>query len=59
MIDNFEKMIDRLTVILGMNELLLGQVFGPLLPEQARVLQEVTREAEELCSLVRGAHTSV
>jgi signal transduction histidine kinase len=43
-----------LNVIMGYNDLLLGEDFGPLGPEQAETLQRSQKSAEDLLSLINA-----
>ncbi len=48
----FDRLMDRLTVIRGFTELLLEGAFGPVTPDQKRVLFETLLEADELNALL-------
>ena len=44
---------DKLTSVTGFSELLLTGAYGPLTPEQARVLKSVVDQAKLACEIVR------
>ncbi len=46
--DSYDSLIDQLTVIRGFTELLQEGTFGPLTPDQRRILGELVLEADEL-----------
>jgi hypothetical protein len=46
------KVADRLTVLLGLNGLLLDQAFGPLSDRQQRALYEMLQTTEELRTIL-------
>jgi len=48
-----EKIFDRLTVLLVNQELLLNGTYGPVTPEQARVLADLVERSRELATLIR------
>ena len=48
----YDKLIDRLTVIRGLTELLMEGTFGPLTKDQHQVLDEVVMEADELHTIL-------
>ncbi len=49
-----EKVTDRVTAVLGFSELLLEGAYGPLEPEQRRVLEDVVEAARDLKELIRA-----
>lgn len=49
-----EKLADRMTAVLGFSELLLGGAYGPLEPEQQRVLEDVVEAARDLKEMIRA-----
>ncbi len=51
--DDFDRMMDRLTVIVGFSELLLGDAYGPLSLEQKRILHDLVAEARDLSQELR------
>jgi hypothetical protein len=51
--DERSVLTDRLTAVLGFSELLLEGAYGPLDPEQKRVLNDVVEAAKDLKELVR------
>jgi len=53
MYDERSVLTDRLTAVLGFSELLLEGAYGPLEPEQKRVLNDVVEAAKDLKDLVR------
>jgi hypothetical protein len=56
-IDDRTLLADRVTAVLGFAELLLDGAYGPLSPEQERVLMDVVDAAKDVRDIVRqSAH---
>ena len=51
---NRETLTDRMTAVLGFTELLLEGAYGPLEPEQRRVLEDVVEAARDLKEIIRA-----
>jgi len=47
----FHRIADRLTVLCGFSELLRDGAYGPLTPEQQRILDTLVRESREAGAL--------
>lgn len=52
--ETYDRVMDRLTVIRGFGELLQEGTFGPLTPDQKRILHEMIQEADDLHALLHG-----
>jgi hypothetical protein len=50
--DSEAKIADRLTVIMGLNALLIDGAFGPLNDRQKNALREISQTSEELRELL-------
>jgi len=48
-----ERILDRLTVMIMSNEMLLNGFYGPLSPEQKKVLSDLLAQAKDLTVLIR------
>ncbi|MBI3856149.1 MAG: hypothetical protein HY293_10720 [Planctomycetes bacterium] len=48
-----EKIYDRLTVLVMNHELLLTGTYGPLTPEQQKILGEMVERSKEVATLMR------
>jgi hypothetical protein len=51
--DDYDRIVDRLTVIMGYCELLENGAYGPVTREQSRVLKDLLDEAKKLAGLLR------
>lgn len=49
-----DHLSDRVTTVLGFSELLLEGAYGPLEPEQRRVLEDMVEAARDLKEMVRS-----
>jgi signal transduction histidine kinase len=49
-----ETLTDRVTAVLGFSELLLEGAYGPMEPEQRRVLEDVVEAARDLKEIIRA-----
>ena len=49
-----ERLADRVTAVLGFSELLLEGGYGPLEPEQRKVLEDVVEAARDLKEMIRA-----
>lgn len=54
-----ETLTDRVTAVLGFSELLLEGAYGPLEPEQRRVLEDVVEAARDLKEMIRADRHAV
>lgn len=54
-----ERLTDRVTAVLGFSELLLEGAYGPLEPEQRRVLEDVVEAARDLKEMIRADRHAV
>lgn len=50
----FSQVADRLTSLTGYSELLLTGAYGPLNRKQQETLENIVRQAKEVCELIRG-----
>lgn len=48
-----EKLFDRLTVLIMNHELLLNGTYGPITPEQRKVLTDLVARSKDIAALVR------
>ena len=48
-----EKIYDRLTVLMMKQELLLNEAYGPLSPEQKKVMAVLLGQSKDLAALMR------
>ena len=48
-----EKIFDRLTVLVMHHELLLNGTYGPLNPEQKRILTDLVARSRDIAALLR------
>ena len=48
-----EKIFDRLTVLVMNHELLLNGAYGPLTPEQKKVVASLLARSKDLATLIR------
>jgi signal transduction histidine kinase len=53
-----EHLSDRMTAVLGFSELLLEGAYGPLEPQQRRVLEDVVEAARDLKEMIRAEKRS-
>lgn len=49
-----DQLSDRVTTLLGFSELLLEEAYGPLEPEQRKVLEDMVEAARDLKEIVRS-----
>jgi hypothetical protein len=54
-----ETLTDRVTAVLGFSELLLEGAYGPLEPEQQRVVADVVEAARDLKEMIRADRHAV